>query len=53
MKPCAFIRYVADDKPPPSEYDDNLLDMMIRDGDFTKGFYPDRFIRVWFGVFNK
>jgi len=35
--------YVSDDKPPPSESDDNLLDMMIRDGDFTKGFYTNEF----------
>ncbi|XP_060862802.1 zwei Ig domain protein zig-8-like isoform X1 [Metopolophium dirhodum] len=27
---------VVDDKPPPSDSDDSLLDMMIRDGDFTK-----------------
>ncbi|KAL4119188.1 hypothetical protein QTP88_012033 [Uroleucon formosanum] len=27
---------VVDDKPPPSDNDDSLLDMMIRDGDFTK-----------------
>ncbi|KAF0773718.1 zwei Ig domain protein zig-8-like isoform X1 [Aphis craccivora] len=34
---------VVDDKPPPSESDDSLLDMMIRDGDFTKGFYINVF----------
>jgi len=35
--------YVSDDKPPPSDSDDSLLDMMIRDGDFTKGFYTNVF----------
>lgn len=36
---------IPDNKPPPSENDDNLLDMMIRDGgDFTKGFYSNGFV---------
>lgn len=35
--------YILDDKPPPSDNDDSLLDMMIRDGDFTKGFYTNVF----------
>jgi len=38
-----YYTYVSDDKPPPSDSDDSLLDMMIRDGDFTKGFYTNVF----------